>query len=393
MQKQAPFAGMAFCLLAGMMSLFLFCPQTQAWTLGDLNPWRHFREKKIFSLTRANPIGVRIMVVPVIDDPLNAPIYTRLSDEFANQLRAFADDVWLVTDLPNNACKAGMYSTLPRILAEYRLKNRLSMELITKSMPDLECDFIALFEVTAFDRYWIDDVLNHRVAVRAVLYDYQTGDPRLERFSSGARGTDFEHGAFNEAERIAIKSLVQELDEPLREAVRERAEDLERKYQEIGMLANNVGKRELAIHQYDLALMQGKVQEAENLARTAQREAQRAQSENEKCRQQTEFWKNQASSTRQVYPKRSSNSSSHIGSAPITYYNGAGKPFAKSTTSNAGIAKPPTLTAMASDPTGPIAPPVGALLPRSIPSDINFEALLNDPPRSDWEFVGDEAGK
>ncbi len=72
----APFL-VVFCLFLAM----LIPSESGAWTLSDLNPWKQIREYRIFSLTRANPIGVRIMVVPVIDDPVNAMIISRLSGE------------------------------------------------------------------------------------------------------------------------------------------------------------------------------------------------------------------------------------------------------------------------------------------------------------------------
>lgn len=246
-----------------------------AWTLSDLSPWKQIREARIFSLTRADPIGVRILVVPVIDDPVNAPIVTRISTEFSNSLRSFASEVWLVTDLPDNPLKQGFYTALPNILADYRLRNCLSMDLLKQMIPDFECDFVALLEVTNYDRYWIDEDLQHRVGLRAVMYDYEDGYPRLEKYYQGGRGRRLEEGAFSEAERIAVRGLVELLENPLRESVRLREEELQRRYQEIQILAGNVSQQQMAIHQHDLNLMIGEIQkargaqlEAERLART-----------------------------------------------------------------------------------------------------------------------------
>ncbi|MBW7938299.1 MAG: hypothetical protein H3C63_05625, partial [Candidatus Omnitrophica bacterium] len=241
----APFL-VVFCLFLAM----LIPSETGAWTLSDLNPWKQIREYRIFSLTRANPIGVRIMVVPVIDDPVNAMIISRLSGEFANSLRSFANEVWLLTDLPDNPIKQGFYTAIPNILADYRLKNRLSMDLLNQMIPDFECDYVALFEVTDYDRFWVDEDLQHRVGVRAVMYDYESGSPKIEKFFQGGRGRRLEEGAFNEAERIAIKGLVESLEKPLRLSVKEREAELARRYQEVQIIAGKVGQSELAIHQY-----------------------------------------------------------------------------------------------------------------------------------------------
>ncbi|GMV64759.1 MAG: hypothetical protein AMXMBFR75_05640 [Candidatus Hinthialibacteria bacterium] len=275
----APFL-VVFCLFLAM----LIPSETGAWTLSDLNPWKQIREYRIFSLTRANPIGVRIMVVPVIDDPVNAMIISRLSGEFANSLRSFANEVWLLTDLPDNPIKQGFYTAIPNILADYRLKNRLSMDLLNQMIPDFECDYVALFEVTDYDRFWVDEDLQHRVGVRAVMYDYESGSPKIEKFFQGGRGRRLEEGAFNEAERIAIKGLVESLEKPLRLSVKEREAELARRYQEVQIIAGKVGQSELAIHQYDLKLMQEEIRRNQELAR-------KAKSELEQQTREKDYWK------------------------------------------------------------------------------------------------------
>lgn len=257
------------------------------WTLSDLNPWKQVREYRIFSLTRANPIGVRVMVVPVIDDPVNAQIVGRLSGEFSNALRSFATEVWLLTDLPDNPIKTGFYSVIPTILADYRLKNQLSMNQLKVILPDFQCDYIALFEVTDYDRYWVDEDLQHRVGVRAVFYDYETGSPKIEKYFEGGRGRRLEEGAFSEAERIAIKGLVEQLEKPFRKSVKDRQEELERRYAEVEMLAGRVGQKKLAIHQYDLSLMQSEIRKNQELANKAKADLDRKN-------QEVEYWKQKA---------------------------------------------------------------------------------------------------
>lgn len=278
-------------LVFSLLAVSIFPMNSGAWTLSDLNPWKQIREYRIFSLTRANPIGVRIMVVPVIDDPVNAMIISRLSGEFANSLRSFANEVWLLTDLPENPIKQGFYTAIPHILADYRLKNRLSMDLLNQMIPDFECDYVALFEVTDYDRYWVDEDLQHRVGVRAVMYDYEDGSPKIEKFYQGGRGRRLEEGAFNEAERIAIKGLVDSLERPLRASVKEREAELARRYQEVQILAGKVGQRELAVHQYDLRLMQQEISRNQELAR-------KAKSELEQQTRETDYWKQQVEKAR-----------------------------------------------------------------------------------------------
>lgn len=259
----------------------------EAWTLADLNPWKQIRESRIFSLTRANPVGTRILIVPVIDEPINAPIYTRLSSEFANSLRSFANEVWLITDLPDTPVKQGFYTALPRIIADYRLRNYLSMDLLRQMIPDFECDYIALFEVTNYDRYWVDEDLQHRVGVRAVFYDYVDGAPRLEKYWEGGRGRRLEEGAFSEAERMAVKGLVEGLEKPLRASIAQREEELRIKNDEIMRLASLTATQEYAVHKTDLAEMQMKIECA--LTQAAQASQKVAETSKE-----VEFWRQQA---------------------------------------------------------------------------------------------------
>lgn len=261
--------------------------RSQAWTLADLNPWKQIRECRIFSLTRANPVGTRILIVPVIDEPINAPIYTRLSSEFANSLRSFANEVWLITDLPETPVKQGFYTALPRIIADYRLRNYLSMDLLRHMIPDFECDYIALFEVTNYDRYWIDEDLQHRVGVRAVFYDYVDGAPRLEKYWEGGRGRRLEEGAFSEAERMAVKGLVESLEKPLRASIAQREEELRIKNDEIMRLASLTATQEYAVHKTDLAEMQMKIECALTQAAQANRKVAETSKE-------VEFWRQQA---------------------------------------------------------------------------------------------------
>ncbi|MCA9445761.1 MAG: hypothetical protein KC931_01505 [Candidatus Omnitrophica bacterium] len=276
-----------------VLALFLSSGVARAWTVQDYNPWKQLREHRIFSLTRANPIGSRILVIPVLDDPINTPVYTRVCSEFTNQLRSFASEVWLITDLPYGPVKQGFYSGLSRILADYRLKNQLSMGLITTLAPDFECDFIALFEVTSYDRYWIDHDLQYRVGLRCVLYDYLDGGPRVEKYYQGGRGRRLEEGAFSEAERIAVKGLVGELERPLRRAVEEREKELERRYQEIGQLAALTNQKEYAIHDYDLGVLEGR-------AAAARDKAMMAEQSKSKMQQELEYWKQQAEANKQM---------------------------------------------------------------------------------------------
>ncbi len=258
-----------------------------AWTLSDLNPWKQVREYRIFSLTRANPIGVRVMVVPVIDDPVNAEIVGRLSSEFSNALRSFATEVWLLTDLPDNPIKTGFYSVIPTILADYRLKNQLSMDPLKELLPDFQCDYISLFEVTDYDRFWIDENLEHRVGVRAVFYDYENGAPKIEKYYEGGRGRRLEEGAFSEAERMAIKGLVAQLEKPFRQSVKERQEELERRYTEVQILAGKVGQKQLAIHQRDLSMMLAEIHKNQEMAKKAKADYD--------CQtQELNYWKQQA---------------------------------------------------------------------------------------------------
>ncbi len=273
-------------VLLALLAL-VYAYSASAWTWSDLNPWKRVKEYHIFSLTRANPIGVRVMVVPVIDDPVNAEIVSRLSGEFTNALRSFATEVWLLTDLPDNPIKTGFYFVIPDILADYRLKNQLSMASLNEVLPDFQCDYIALFEVTDYDSYWIDEDLQHRVGVRAVFYDYETGAPKIEKYSEGGRGRRLEEGAFSEAERIAVKELVSQLEKPFRKSIKERQEELERRYAEVGMLAGKVGVKKLAIHQRDLSMMQAEVRKNQELA-------SKAKAEYERQTQELNYWKQQA---------------------------------------------------------------------------------------------------
>jgi hypothetical protein len=297
-------------LLLILAALLLGIRAAHGWTIYDLNPWKQVREWRIFSLTRADPIGVRVLVVPVIDDAVNAPIVTRLSSEFSNSLRSFANEVWLVTDLPDNPIKQGFYTALPQILGDYRLKNRLSFDLLRTMIPDFECDYVALFEVTAYDRFWIDEDLQHRVGVRAVFYDYQDGGPRIEKFYEGARGRRLEEGAFSEAERIAVKGLVRELELPLRKSIEEREEDLKRRYSEVQMLANRVGQRELAIHQYDLNLMRNEIQKNQEAARQAQTALRHETQEKDR-------WKQEAERQKSLIEKAKGKTGEEGGSLPL----------------------------------------------------------------------------
>jgi len=264
-----------------------------SWTIQDYNPWKQLREWRIFSLTRANPIGTRILVIPVLDEPVNTPVYTRVCTEFTNQLRSFASEVWLITDLPEGPVKQGFYAGLSQILADYRLKNRLSMDLISAMIPDFECDFIALFEVTSYDRYWIDHDLQHRVALRCVLYDYEDGGPRIEKYFAGGRGRRLEEGAFSEAERIAVKGLIEELERPLRKSIEERELELQRRYAEINELAVMTNQKEWAIHQYDLGLMAGQI--AANRDKAAKAEWDKTQIERER-----DYWRQQAETSKET---------------------------------------------------------------------------------------------
>jgi hypothetical protein len=345
--------------------------------MADLNPWKQIREYRIFSLTRANPIGVRVLVVPVLDDPVNAPVVTRLCGEFSNSMRSFANEVWLVTDLPDNPIKTGFYTALPQILADYRLKNHLSMELLKQMIPDFECDFVALFEVTDYDRFWVDEDLQHRVGVRAVLYDYETGDPKLEKFYQGGRGRRFEEGAFSEAERIAIKGLVEELETPLRRAVKERQKELERRTKEVGILAGRVGQRELAIHQYDLNLMQGQIRQSQEAARAAEREALKQSREAER-------WQKEAEKNRALLEKQKGASSSPGSNSP--------PPLMPS-----GPCPPMT------DAGPPAQPQYSSQLPRVTTTAVEVTSVdtdpwsthpaepatpLDQPPQGAWEFAG-----
>ncbi len=269
------------------LTILLSSQSASAWTLSDLNPWKQIREYRIFSLTRANPIGVRVMVVPVIDDPVNAEIVSRLSGEFSNALRSFATEVWLLTDLPDNPIKTGFYSVIPAILADYRLKNQLTMNPLKEILPDFQCDYVALFEVTDYDRFWIDEDLEHRVGVRAVLYDYETGAPKIEKYSEGGRGRRLEEGAFSEAERMAIKNLMAELEKPFRQSIKERQAELERRYSEVQILAGRVGQKELAIHQRDLSMMVAEIRKNQEIAN-------KAKADYERQSQELNYWKQQA---------------------------------------------------------------------------------------------------
>ena len=276
-----------------LILLTLLPSSSFGWTIQDYNPWKQLRERKIFSLTRSNPIGTRILVIPVLDEPANTPVYTRVCTEFTQQLRSFTSEVWLITDLPEGPVKQGLYSGMSRIIADYKLKNRLSMNLISTMIPDFECDFIALFEVTSYDRYWIDHDLQHKVALRCVLYDYGDGGPRVEKYFEGGRGRRLEEGAFSEAERIAVKGLVDELERPLRRAVEEREKELQLRYQQIGELAALTNQQEWAIHQYDLGLMQGRM--AAERDKAAQAEQSKVDLE-----RQLEYWKQQAESNKEM---------------------------------------------------------------------------------------------
>lgn len=280
-------AGAALLKVVLALAILLSSHNASAWTLSDLNPWKQIREYRIFSLTRANPIGVRVMVVPVIDDPVNAEIVSRLSGEFSNALRSFATEVWLLTDLPDNPIKTGFYSVIPTILADYRLKNQLTMDPLKEILPDFQCDYIALFEVTDYDRFWIDENLEHRVGVRAVLYDYETGAPKIEKYSEGGRGRRLEEGAFSEAERMAIRGLVAELEKPFRQSIKERQAELERRYAEVQILAGHVGQKELAIHQRDLSMMVAEIRKNQEIAN-------KAKADYERQTQELNYWRQQA---------------------------------------------------------------------------------------------------
>lgn len=307
-------AGRKFALFAFFAVLLVPTPGFP-WTIHDYNPWKQIRDHRIFSLTRSNPVGTRILVIPVLDEPVNAPVYTRICTEFTNQLRSFASEVWLITDLPDGPVKQGFYTGLSRILADYRLKNRLSMDLISTMIPDFECDFIALFEVTGYDRYWIDHDLQHRVGLRCVLYDYEDGGPRIEKYFEGGRGRKLEEGAFSEAERAAVKGLVEELERPLRKSIAEREEELRRRSTEIDRLASMTVGQEWAIHQYDLGYMKGRMAADQDRANAAERT--RLQVEQER-----DYWKQQAEAHKRMLEeqKQQAAASTAAGGAPTVIH-------------------------------------------------------------------------
>ncbi|MCG3196193.1 MAG: hypothetical protein GHCLOJNM_00665 [bacterium] len=349
--------------------------EARAWTLSDLNPWKQIQEYRIFSLTRANPAGVRILVVPVIDDPINAPIYTRLASEFTNSLRSFASEVWLVTDLPDNPIKTGFYTAMPHILADYRLRNQLSMDLLRKMMPDFECDYIALFEVTDYDRFWVDEDLQYRVGVRAVLYDYEDGFPRLEKFHQGGRGRRLEEGAFNEAERFAVKGLVQALEKPLRESIRQREIELARKREEMTAIALGLGQRELAIHKYDLALMMNEVRKSQELARKAQADAQR-------CTDETAKWREEAEKNRALLEQYQGQAGEGT-SAPQLYNQREGCPPDLRFMPSASPPAPSASLIAGTPSSGPRTP-----APAASARVVDLSWLLDQAPGGEWEYVG-----
>ncbi len=371
----APFSwGLAVALAAGLLGGA--AREARAWTLSDLNPWKQIQEYRVFSLTRADPAGVRILVVPVIDDPINAPIYTRLASEFTNSLRSFASEVWLVTDLPDNPIKTGFYTAMPHILADYRLRNQLSMDLLRKVMPDFECDYMALFEVTDYDRFWVDEDLQYRVGVRTVLYDYQDGYPRLEKFHQGGRGRRLEEGAFNEAERFAVKGLVQALEKPLRESIRQREVELARRREEMTAIALGLGQRELAIHKYDLALMMNEVQKNQELARQARSDAQR-------CTEETAKWREEAAKNKALLDQYQGQGTDEDASDPRLYNRREGCP--------------PDLRLMPSaSPPAPSASLIAGTPPstRQATSSaaaarvVDLTQLLDQAPGGEWEYVG-----
>jgi len=377
---------------AGCGPVFILClgiavPGAGAWTIWDLNPWKQLRESRIFSLTRSNPIGVRIMIVPVIDEPVNAPIYTRLGGEFANSLRSFANEVWLVTDLPNNPVKRGFYEALPRILADYRMRNRLSMALLHQMMPDFECDYIALFEVTDYDRFWVDEDLQHRVGVRAVFYDYEDGEPRLEKYAEGGRGRRLEEGAFSEAERMAIKTLVCELERPLRTSVLARECELQRRYNEMSVLASVTGAQELAVHKYDLALMKQRIAEAESSAWKAETESKQTATERE-------YWKEQAEKNQSLLEDAKKEKTQ--ATAPSS---GVKSGLLQDRTERAAVPVPiaaqpsggPAASKARAEPLSGYAPSPGRELLK--PPRIDFDSVLGNQRDGDWEYADMEVGE
>lgn len=361
-----------FLMLAGLLP-----DRAAAWTLADLNPWRQIRERRIFSLTRANPVGVRVLVVPVLDEPINAPVYTRLASDFCNSLRSFANEVWLITDLPNNPVKAGFYNALPHILADYRLRNYLDMDLLKKMIPDFECDYIALFEVTDYDRFWIDEDLQMQVCVRTVMYDYEDGQPRLEKFYCGARGRRLEEGTSSEAERIAIKGLVKELEDPLRRSVAERELELERRCHEVATLAALTSQREWAIHKTDLANMQNQVSNAQEQARDYQSDLVEQRRLNDQLQQELESIKGMLEEMAAQQAAQPAPSSDPPPSFPAPGARVSGNPNANSgdvgtTPAGYGISESPS--------------PASTVAPAPAPPQNNWQ----QEPADIWDYVDED---
>jgi hypothetical protein len=253
------------------------------------------------------------------------------------------------------------------------------MDLLKQMMPDFECDYVALFEVTDYDRYWVDEDLQHRVGVRAVFYDYEDGEPRLEKYAEGGRGRRLEEGAFSEAERIAVKELVCKLERPLRTSILARECELQRRYSEMGYLAAMTGAGEMAIHKYDLALMQNQIAELQSVAREAELKAQ-------KTAEEVEYWRNQAESLTEQTEDDDLIPPAVSAPMPSPFLPGNTPPIRPVATK----AKPSPVFPMPPrevpvEPSGILSNPV---VTAAVP--FNFDLEMSDDLAGDWEYVGPE---